>query len=140
MSKPRVAVAMSGGVDSAVSAALLKEAGYEVIGIHMELWQHRSRPGDATCCSITGQDDARAVCQILGIPFHTLDFSSEFHARVVDYFCREMPRPDTQPRCCLQPVHQVRLADEKRWSLGSGAPGHWGHDARIGSSGGVYTV
>jgi len=101
MSRRKAAVAMSGGVDSSVAAALLKEEGFEVIGVHMELWQHRSRPDDATCCSITGQDDARRVCQILDIPFHTLDFSSEFHVRVVDYFCREYAQGRTPNPCVV---------------------------------------
>ena len=101
MSRRKVAVAMSGGVDSSVAAALLKEEGFEVIGVHMELWQHRSRPDDATCCSITGQDDARAVCQILGIPFHTLDFSSQFQKLVVDCFCREYAQGRTPNPCVV---------------------------------------
>jgi tRNA-specific 2-thiouridylase len=101
MSRRKAAVAMSGGVDSSVAAALLKEEGFEVIGVHMELWQHRSRPDDATCCSITGQDDARAVCQILGIPFHTLDFSSQFQKLVVDYFCREYAQGRTPNPCVV---------------------------------------
>jgi tRNA-specific 2-thiouridylase len=101
MSRRKAAVAMSGGVDSSVAAALLKEEGFEVIGVHMELWQHRSRPDDATCCSITGQDDARAVCQILGIPFHTLDFSSHFQKLVVDCFCREYAQGRTPNPCVV---------------------------------------
>jgi len=79
----------------------VEEEGFEVIGVHMELWQHRSRPDDATCCSITGQDDARAVCQILGIPFHTLDFSSQFQKLVVDCFCREYAQGRTPNPCVV---------------------------------------
>jgi tRNA-specific 2-thiouridylase len=101
MSRRKVAVAMSGGVDSSVAAALLKEEGHEIIGVHMQLWQHRSRPDDVSCCSSTGQDDARAVCRILGIPFHALDFSSQFQRLVVDYFCREYAQGRTPNPCVV---------------------------------------
>jgi tRNA-specific 2-thiouridylase len=101
MSRGKVAVALSGGVDSSVAAALLKEEGHEVIGIHMKLWQHQPRLDDDSCCSGTGQDDARAVCQVLGIPFHALDFSTQFQRQVVDYFCREYAQGRTPNPCVV---------------------------------------
>jgi len=140
MSRRKVAVAMSGGVDSSVAAALLKEEGFEVIGVHMKLWQHRSLPDDATGCSSTGQDDARRVCQILGIPFHTLDFSSEFHARVVDYFCREYAQGRTPNPCVVcNRFIKFDLLMKAVESLGAKCLAT-GHYARIESSGGGYRL
>ncbi len=95
----KVAVALSGGVDSAVAAALLREQGHEVIGVHMDLWEHRSRPGAAPGGAEGGREDARAVCRTLDIPFHSLDFSSRFRELVVDYFCREYARGRTPNPC-----------------------------------------
>ena len=101
MSRRKVAVAMSGGVDSSVAAALLKEEGHEVIGVHMELWQHRSQTDGGAHSTATGQDDARSVCRVLGIPFHSLDFSAQFQKVVVDYFCREYARGRTPNPCVV---------------------------------------
>ena len=81
MHKVRVALAMSGGVDSSLSAALLKEAGYEVIGISMQLWceeRHGSSSARPTCCSIRDMNDARRVCQTLNIPFYTINLEPQF--------------------------------------------------------------
>ena len=140
MSRRKAAVAMSGGVDSSVAAALLKEEGFEVIGVHMELWQHRSRPDDATCCSITGQDDARAVCQILGIPFHTLDFSSQFQKLGVDYFCREYAQGRT-PNPCVACNRFIKfdLLMKAVESLGAECLAT-GHYARIEASAGNHRL
>ena len=101
MSRRKVAVAMSGGVDSSLAAALLKEEGHEVIGVHMKLWQHRSQTEDGACSTATGQDDARSVCRMLGVPFHALDFSSQFQRQVVDYFCREYAQGRTPNPCVV---------------------------------------
>jgi tRNA-specific 2-thiouridylase len=97
MSRRKVAVALSGGVDSSVAAALLKEAGHEVIGVHMKLWQHRPEPDDRSL----GQDDAYTVCRVLSIPFHSLDFSVQFQRQVVDYFCREYAQGRTPNPCVV---------------------------------------
>ena len=86
----RVVLAMSGGVDSSVAALLLKEQGYEVIGLFMRTGAHaaveerRSR----TCCSVTDAVDARHVADRLDIPFYVLDFEREF-ARIMDNFADE---------------------------------------------------
>ncbi len=90
-SKPKVLVAMSGGVDSSVAAALLVEQGYEVIGATMQVWDYSSnscdiQEGHGTCCSSTDVDDARAVCDVLGIPFYVINCEDEFQAYVIDDF------------------------------------------------------
>ena len=103
MSKGRVIVAMSGGVDSSVAALLLKEQGYEVIGVTMRLWTVKRSDGpplSKRCCSVEDVDDARRVCQTLGVPHYTLNFEREFQEHVVDYFCREYDRGRT-PHPCL---------------------------------------
>ena len=81
--KGRVLVAMSGGVDSAVAAALLVEQGYEVIGATMQVWDYSSceiDEGNGTCCSSLDVDDARAVADKLDIPFYVLNCEAKFKA------------------------------------------------------------
>ena len=81
----RVVVAMSGGVDSSVTAALLAQEGYDVIGVTMQLYDHGEaidRPG--TCCAGRDIYDARRVADAIGIPHYVLDFEKEFQGSVID--------------------------------------------------------
>jgi tRNA-specific 2-thiouridylase len=79
----RVLVAMSGGVDSSVAAALLVESGHEVVGATMKLW---GGPSDAGCCSVEDVEDARRVAEQLGIVHRVFNFSEDFEAKVVDHY------------------------------------------------------
>jgi tRNA-specific 2-thiouridylase len=107
----RVVVAMSGGVDSSVAAALLKEAGYDVVGITLQLYDHGAavqRRG--ACCA--GQDihDARDVAQRLGIPHYVLDYESRFRESVIDDFADSYLRGET-PIPCVRCNQTVKFRD-----------------------------
>ena len=94
---------MSGGVDSSVAALLLKEQGYDVVGVTMRLWTVERDDVPAMskrCCSVEDVEDARRVCQVIGAPHYFQNFEREFQAHVVDYFVREYERGRT-PHPCL---------------------------------------
>jgi len=102
----RIAVAMSGGVDSSTAAALLKEQGYDVVGFSMQLWNQRrinvdaeGNPLPSRCCSLDDLYDARAVAEALGIPFYVLNFEEEFEARVVRPFVVSYLNGNTPSPC-----------------------------------------
>ena len=102
----KVVVAMSGGVDSSVAAALLKEQGCEVIGMTMQIWDY-SRFTDehgekfGTCCSLDDVYDARRVAESLGIPFYVVNFEKQFEAAVIDRFCDDYFNGRTPNPCVL---------------------------------------
>lgn len=98
----KVVIGMSGGVDSSVAAAVLKERGYEVIGVTMRLWDGEDINGsftEGTCCSLSAVEDARRVANRLGIDYHVLDFRKDFDKYVVDYFTDEYLHGKTPNPC-----------------------------------------
>lgn len=96
----RVLVAMSGGVDSSVAAALLKEQGFEVIGVTMQIWQKEKEEGKSGgCCSLSAVNDARRVADRLGIPYYVMNFRSLFEDKVINYFTREYLQGRTPNPC-----------------------------------------
>ena len=97
--RERVLVAMSGGVDSSVAAALLVEQGYDVVGATMKLFCHGDEVPDRPCCSLDSINDARRVCQQLGIPHYVLNLESAFGHDVVDDFVHEYARGRTPIPC-----------------------------------------
>ena len=105
--KPRVIVGMSSGVDSSVAAALLKKQGYDVVGVFMHFWKEPAQEGlvENKCCSIEAQEDARKVCQILGIPLYTANAAKEFKKEVVDYFLHEYANGRTPNPCVVCNEH-----------------------------------
>ena len=84
-----VVVGMSGGVDSSVAAYLLKEQGYDVIGVTMQIWQDDRESETDSCCGISAVGDAKRVAAKIGIPHYVMNFREEFKEKVIDYFNRE---------------------------------------------------
>ncbi len=140
----RVVVAMSGGVDSSVAAALLVEQGYQVVGVMMRLWAEKpalsEAEGENKCCSPQAVEDARQVAANLGIPFHLVDFQAEFKACVVDHFIAEYSRGQT-PNPCLACNRHIRFGRLLRHARTLDAD-HLatGHYARVEQAGGRYLL
>ena len=107
----RIVVAMSGGVDSSVTAGLLAEQGYDVVGVTLQLYDHGAAVGrKGACCA--GQDihDARNVAEHLGIPHYVLDYETRFAAAVIDDFADSYLRGET-PIPCVRCNPRVKLRD-----------------------------
>ncbi len=145
--RTRVAVAMSGGVDSAVAALLLVQQGYDVLGLMMRLWAEEDNDTDGKgspranrCCPPQGVEDARRVAQLLDIPFYLVNYEREFKAAVVDPFVVEYAAGRTPNPClaCNRHIKFGRLLERAR-ALGADFLAT-GHSARIVQSEGRYRL
>jgi tRNA-specific 2-thiouridylase len=127
----RVLVAMSGGVDSSVAAALLVEQGYDVVGVTMKLFCYGDDVPDRPCCSLDSINDARRVCVQLGVPHYVLNLESAFGRDVVDDFVQEYARGRT-PIPCVRCNTFTKFRDLLRTA--DNADARWiatGHYARV---------
>lgn len=136
--RKRAIVAMSGGVDSSVTAALLKEQGYEVIGVTMKLWNYDDIGGvnrESGCCSIDTVHDARVVCHQLDAPHYVWDLSEEFGKAVIDNFVHEYLEGRT-PNPCVMCNRHIKWGTflAKAVSMGADVVAT-GHYARVTTDG-----
>jgi tRNA-specific 2-thiouridylase len=137
--RPLVAVAMSGGVDSAVAAALLGEQGHPVVGLMLRLWSG-GEDGDNRCCTPESMALAKRVAVKLGFPFHVVDAREPFHKAVVEPFIDGYAQGIT-PNPCLECNRQIRFDFLLRWALSLGAAFlATGHYARVMHSQAGYSL
>lgn len=130
----KVVVGMSGGVDSSVAAYLLKEQGYDVIGVTMQIWQDEEQAvqeENGGCCGLSAVDDARRVAAALDIPYYVMNFKKEFKEHVIDYFVEEYQNGRT-PNPCIACNRYVKWESLLQRSLSIGAEYiATGHYARV---------
>ena len=134
MDKEKIVTGMSGGVDSSVAAWLLKEQGYDVIGVTMQIWQEEAQQvqeEQAGCCGLSAVEDARRVAAMLEIPYYVMNFKAEFQKHVMDYFVEEYLRGRT-PNPCIACNRYVKWESLLKRSMDIGADYiATGHYARI---------
>ena len=138
----KLIAAMSGGVDSAVAAARAREAGHDVIGVHLALAKNpkKYRSGARGCCTIEDSHDARRAADVIGIPFYIWDMSDEFHENVVENFLTEYSAGRT-PNPCLRCNEKIKFAAVLERATAMGFDGVvTGHYAQIKESGAGRTL
>jgi len=121
--KKKVVVGMSGGVDSSVAAYLLKEQGYDVVGVTMQIWQDEDPDAveeNGGCCGLSAVDDARRVARALDIPYYVMNFKDDFKKFVIDYFVDEYKNGRT-PNPCIACNRYVKWESLLTRSMGIGA-------------------
>jgi len=135
--KKKVVIGMSGGVDSSVAAYLLKEQGYDVIGVTMQVWQEDKEfeENEGGCCSLSAVNDARRVADRLDIPFYVLNFRDVFKKNVIDYFIDEYMEGRT-PNPCIVCNKYIKfdIFLQKAMALGADyiATGHYSKIQKLG--------
>lgn len=133
--RKKAVVAMSGGVDSSVAAALLKDQGFDVTGVMLKLWEGSAANNESGCCSLDAAEDARRVAQVLDIPFYVFNFAEHFRRSVVDRFIQEHERGRT-PNPCVECNRSVKFSTllERARAIGAEVLAT-GHYARVVSAG-----
>jgi tRNA-specific 2-thiouridylase len=136
-----IVVALSGGVDSATAAALLVEQGHQVVGITMRLWNAAgTEVATGRCCGVRDIEDARRVCETLGIPFYVVDFEDDFRQAVVDDFVDSYLRGET-PNPCVRCNQSIKFTPLLRRARALGAETLvTGHYARIEERDGQWVL
>ena len=140
----KVVVGMSGGVDSSVAACLLKEQGYDVIGVTMQIWQEEDPDvveENGGCCGLSAVDDARRVAWSLGIPYYVMNFRKEFKESVMDYFVDEYLHGRTPNPCIACNRHvkwEALLARSMEIGADYIATGHYARVMQLPN--GRYTI
>ena len=133
--RSRVVIGMSGGVDSSVAAWLLKEQGYEVIGVTMQIWQDEDPEQveeNGGCCGLSAVEDARRVAEKLQIPYYVMNFKKDFQEKVIDYFMDEYLHGRT-PNPCIACNRYVKWESLLKRSREIGADYiATGHYAQVG--------
>jgi tRNA-uridine 2-sulfurtransferase len=138
--KKRAVVAMSGGVDSSVAAALLVDQGYEVTGVMLKLWKGEAENSNSGCCNVRAAEDAGRVAARLGIPFYVWNFAEEFENTVIrnfhdDYAAGRTPNP------CVRCNQWVKFGELQRYALALDADIlATGHYARVRHENGRYRL